>query len=921
MKKKENRTCSISDDSTKNLNSKSNFSDEKLRESMKQGGKTDIMSFTQDLDRRKVVLRNLNRDDAPEGGKESGRKVKKIMRRSTEDKDSSVLLQRLREEIREAVQNKTTKDVGVLLNPKLLAAFRAAVAGPKPDQTQKLSSSALKMKKSLLQKGKVRENLTKKIYATSNGRRKRAWDRDCEIEFWKHRCLKTSKPEKIETLKSVLGLLRSSSDDSETVKLPASNDVNPILSRLYLADTSIFPRKDDIRPVVSLHANKEHLSDRERTSGPSSSITSFVNPLGAELKVEGGSVKTYCPSVNDKPGVNHISSLKGFNTSSVLKPGSQKEMVVQSDIRSDKRKWALEVLARKTAKPGQIITLHEQLEENTLFNGNYPILAQLPVDMRPRPTNIRRNKIPMHIRQTQLYRLTEHLLKQANLPVIGRTAVTELAVADSVNIEKGIAERSNSKLVYLNLCAQELLRHSDCITTDSSSALNSEPILPSADDATEKTNNEAVNDPIVEEALKNTGLLPESPPGSPGIQNHVPNGVDDTSQKMKDDRPDNVLEIISHSERKDPGITPGAFGYAFKYEDHKDMNAQVVATGKVEEESEVRVTVSHLTPVAEKNELNADIIFAPSPESRPRSPGSIKGRTEHTQNSAINLCLKHSHAAEVSDSGGGEEPFNADCEEFDVVDAEPQLLAAGSFACGLATEDGVNRSKKDGGIPVADSEKESANHIATVALSNSSAEACSVGPSKADETIKEEEMKSDICNSVSKKVEAYIKEHVRPLCKSGVITIEQYRWAVAKTTQKVMKYHSKDKNANFLIKEGDKGKGLKIVQSESPRISNDALAIERKASTTEVEVETSLTASEKKSERSDLIQEQSSSSLRQRVKQSGEGNTPLVTSQPRQEIAAKNNPGSLKAVFAGVALFTMICLTIVLGIAGWYSTQ
>lgn len=57
-------------------------------------------------------------------------------------------------------------------------------------------------------------------------------------------------------------------------------------------------------------------------------------------------------------------------------------------------------------------------------------------------------------------------------------------------------------------------------------------------------------------------------------------------------------------------------------------------------------------------------------------------------------------------------------------------------------------------------------------------------------------------------MEAYIKEHIRPLCKSGVITVDQYRWAVSKTTEKVVKYHSKAKNANFLIKEGEKVKKL-----------------------------------------------------------------------------------------------------------------
>ena len=63
-------------------------------------------------------------------------------------------------------------------------------------------------------------------------------------------------------------------------------------------------------------------------------------------------------------------------------------------------------------------------------------------------------------------------------------------------------------------------------------------------------------------------------------------------------------------------------------------------------------------------------------------------------------------------------------------------------------------------------------------------------------------------NLVSLQVEAYIKEHIRPLCQSRVITAEQYRWTVGKTSDKVMMYHCKAKNANFLVKEGDKVKKL-----------------------------------------------------------------------------------------------------------------
>jgi hypothetical protein len=70
-------------------------------------------------------------------------------------------------------------------------------------------------------------------------------------------------------------------------------------------------------------------------------------------------------------------------------------------------------------------------------------------------------------------------------------------------------------------------------------------------------------------------------------------------------------------------------------------------------------------------------------------------------------------------------------------------------------------------------------------------------------------------------VEAYIKEHIRPLCKSGVISVKQYRWAVGKTTEKVMKFHQKDKNANFLIKEGDKVKKLAEQYIEAAQKKGD----------------------------------------------------------------------------------------------------
>jgi len=59
-----------------------------------------------------------------------------------------------------------------------------------------------------------------------------------------------------------------------------------------------------------------------------------------------------------------------------------------------------------------------------------------------------------YISQAQLHRIAEHYLQKANLDVIRRCADTELAIADAVNVEKDIYERSSNKSIYVNLCSQ-----------------------------------------------------------------------------------------------------------------------------------------------------------------------------------------------------------------------------------------------------------------------------------------------------------------------------------------------------------------------------------------------------------------------------------------------------------------------------------
>jgi hypothetical protein len=397
MLTKDKADASVSDNSQKCPSPIAVPKDDRFHHQDKKGVTSDIMTIVRRTNHRpsKGLARPNPADKSSiEQENTSGLRVKKIMRINSEDKESSTVVQNLRKEIREAVRNKSSKDFGEsLFDPKLLAAFRVAVAGPKDEPVKKLSPLAVKSKKSMLQKGKVRENLTKKIYGLSSGRRKRAWDRDCEVEFWKHRCMRATKPEKIETLKSVLGLLRTSLDSSEQGS--ESQATNPILSRLYLADTSVFPRKDNIKPLAALKAssnseqNKEQLTSAETC--PKASLDNSTTKFTESNKLL---LKAGFPSFEFRENKNNNPILKNDFASALSKARSstrpegpsvsalgdskvnkQKQLVVKSDdVKTDKRKWALEVLARKAAVTSRKTT-DELQEDNAVLKGNYPLLV------------------------------------------------------------------------------------------------------------------------------------------------------------------------------------------------------------------------------------------------------------------------------------------------------------------------------------------------------------------------------------------------------------------------------------------------------------------------------------------------------------------------------------------------------------------
>ncbi|KAF5175434.1 RING/U-box protein [Thalictrum thalictroides] len=773
----------------------------------------------------------------------SGVRVKKIMRRVAED-ESSKVFENLRKEIKEAVRNKPTNDLSKsnLFDPELLLAFRNAIAGQKPEHepVKRLDPMAIRAKKLMLQKGKARENLTKKIYGNSNGRRKRAWDRDLEVEFWKHRCKRVTKPEKVETLKSVLGLLRKSSESSEMRNGPREEGVNPILSRLYLADTSVFPRKDDIKPVSaltgtgSMEVSKEQ-NVKEKVSKSVNDYQTFptamqISPnLSQYPKDEVACKKPYSNGSVDKQ--NSTSLASGSKDIHSLKKESGK-----SDVKSDKRKWALEVLARKTSTVQRHVT-QEKEGDSTMLKGNFPLLAQLPPDMRPVLAASRHNKVPIPVRQAQLYRLTEHFLRKADLPVIRRTADTELAVADAVNIEKDVVNRSNSKLVYVNLCSQVLFQHMNNNRPDSAvepdpsqSVVHAENIDIAANDSSDLSG---------EAALRMAGLVSDSPPSSPS---HTDG--DDNIRSMNGDRgPENVFDIDTHAELD----IYGDFEYDLENEDYIGGIVPHVSKPPQAEEGESKMKVVFSTLATQRTDDSMD----PKDTERLGINTEINDSPCHEWHKDIRI-LTSDVSREMCpppvplQEEIGEEPSLAECEELYGPDKEPlvdrfsdKTLTEGSISIGkkvlVENEGPRENSNCTQNSSVSKSINDGESCAENIIVNNGLPGECdsaggvnSVNRCSVNENLRMKEKKtnktkqSDIIHSISKKVEAYIKEHLRPLCKSGVITVEQYRWAVERTTAKIMRYHTKDTNANFLIKEGEKVKKLAEQYVEAAQTKDDS---------------------------------------------------------------------------------------------------
>ncbi|XP_066379816.1 uncharacterized protein At4g10930 [Miscanthus floridulus] len=785
----------------------------------------DIMSIVEGDVYRRDTGRELAKPVGRRAGDKAGPRVKKIFRKE-EGKESSALVQKLQKEIREVVRDTGTNilERDGSFDEKLLTAFRAAIGKSLDGPVRSTNTNQLmRTRRSLLQKGKKRENLTKKLYGTSTGRRRSDWHRDWEVEFWKYRCSPGINPEKIETLQSVLQVLKKSSEmDKESAKGKKEENNNSILSRLYLADASVVPRKDDIRPL-SAFAGCAPL-DKSSQIKANGNKSSNIPAAGTET------MKISSPSSTGKASsssiLNKEASSRSENRNS--QPSQDKRNQSSGDIKQDKRKWALEILARKNASS---VTSKEQTGGTDTLKGNFPLLAQLPMDMRPQLAAGSNKKVPVSVRQAQLHRIAEHYLQKANLDVIRRCADTELAIADAVNVEKGIYERSNSKSIYVNLCSQATRQHAKAKSDNDTSSLTkrtesgSDQI--SQEVASEDTN---VSGSDVEEALNRAAVSDQkSELGSDTAPGHTVH-KDTVSFSSAEDALRKAGLFDSPPNSPDRGTTE-VEGESRLEEPSKSLQSNPEDVSSLKDDNS-----SLPTDLGAANCQSLDTMCQqPEHNSEEQQKLTSKGETEDMAAKKINAANltevdRCSERCEKS-SGPGKE-ISVDCNTPDKVpgrvEASREMEKAASTSPNQSREDGLTTdgeviSKPKNSEP---SKEKSRSDKPSVNSKDPKADK----PKHAAEGVDDPKKRApdqagkntpDASNSTYKKVEMFVKEQIRPLCKSGVITVDQYKWAVVKTTDKVMSFHRDAKNAYFLIKEGDKVKklALQYVEASQQKIS------------------------------------------------------------------------------------------------------
>ena len=456
------------------LQGRANEAEKQGTSELEEGSQVDVMD----------IVSTPRERSTPQRG---GVRTRIIMHRET---DASVtvgsgLVERVRQQMRATAGYVRGEDLSKIevSDDRFVAAFKAALLSSREKSKEVKPTAARNGKTSWLAKvlnqknqGKgSRDSLTRKLYAGGTGR----WDRDWDIAFWKERS-STSRTAQKEAEDEIKAIRRAGQKHEEE---------DPIFKRIYVADTSLFPRSEDVQ-LLSAQAKNSARGDG----------TGAIKSPPVPLSVHKDGLQTAPLRLGAKLGSSP--KLTSKNKSVEPQVSAPASAASKGDVKKDKRQWALEVLARKTGTSSNGSVRASGIANATgsadTGEGQFGFLLQLPLEMRPLLQHNRQSKVPTAVRQVQLNRLVEQELRSSNLAVIENSPECEVAVNRAKDREEEIFSKSNSKGVYVNLCVRSLKNGST---------------------ANLKQRTEEDQSQTIQQALEATGLV-ESPSASPSRGEH-----------------------------------------------------------------------------------------------------------------------------------------------------------------------------------------------------------------------------------------------------------------------------------------------------------------------------------------------------------------------------------------------------------------
>ncbi|BBN00256.1 hypothetical protein MPTK1_1g27710 [Marchantia polymorpha subsp. ruderalis] len=490
-----------------------------------------------------------------------------IMHRESDvkDKERPSLVERIRQQMRDTAGYGAGDDLGKVevSDDRFIAAFKAAQTrsyekskdGKSASSRQQSSGRLWKVLDKKYSGTGARDNLTRKLYAGGTGRR--CWDRDWDIAFWRERDPHQRRARKEAEEVDVLGKIDARVPESQ----PDSEDAD-FFKRLYVADTSLFPRNENVKPlseegnhaeeinasqsveirtgkISNLHVDNVNLAHglkdtahRSPVSQGLSGNTPGIDKISQKAKVGDPPPskvvkKSLRPSgVSKEPAVNSKTTSgagKSLVAPSTVPKAQHKDKDAPSALPSmnkDKRQWALEILARKEGKLSNVSASGKGAGAGGSVSKDnpFPLLLQLPVEMRPLILgDSRRSKVPPAVRQVQLNRLVEQELKRANLTIIESNSECADAIAKAVSREEELCKSSNSKGVYINRCVRALANTDyELKTVETSPDDDRDESEARLEESSRVTDDEAVR-----KALEDTGLMDSPTADSTSSPHHL----------------------------------------------------------------------------------------------------------------------------------------------------------------------------------------------------------------------------------------------------------------------------------------------------------------------------------------------------------------------------------------------------------------